>query len=143
MKSMLLAMSLLWFGGVPLAAQEAEGEEPVSVAYFYTVQWGFQDEFLELFRRNHYPVLKAQLDSGRLLDIQTYTPRFHGDGRSDWTFLVILTFRSWQAMDEGSGEREIIERLYPDQEKFRREEQRRFELLLAHWDVPLRHAPME
>lgn len=143
MKSMLLAMSLLWFGGVPLAAQEAEGEKPVSVAYFYTVQWGFQDEFLELFRRNHYPVLKAQLDSGRLLDIQTYTPRFHGDGRSDWTFLVILTFRSWQAMDEGSGEREIIERLYPDQEKFRREEQRRFELLLAHWDVPLRHAPME
>lgn len=143
MKSMLLAMSLLWFGGVPLAAQEAEGEEPVSVAYFYTVQWGFQDEFLELFRRNHYPVLKAQLDSGRLLDIQTYTPRFHGDGRSDWTFLVILTFRSWQAMDEGSGEREIIERLYPDQEKFRQEEQRRFELLFAHWDVPLRHAPME
>jgi hypothetical protein len=30
----------------------------------------------------------------------------------------------------------IVRQLYPDQETFRREEQRRFEILLAHWDVP-------
>ena len=28
-------------------------------------------------------------------------------------------------------------KLFPDQAKFKREEQRRFELLSAHWDVPL------
>jgi hypothetical protein len=27
--------------------------------------------------------------------------------------------------------------LYPDQETFRREERRRFEILQAHWDVPI------
>jgi len=32
---------------------------------------------------------------------------------------------------------EIARRLYPDQETFRREEQRRFEILDAHWDAPL------
>ena len=31
----------------------------------------------------------------------------------------------------------IAKRLYPDQETFRKEEARRFEILDAHWDVPL------
>jgi hypothetical protein len=36
-----------------------------------------------------------------------------------------------------SGDAEVAQKLYPDQAKFRKEEQRRFELLDAHWDVPL------
>jgi hypothetical protein len=31
----------------------------------------------------------------------------------------------------------VVRKLYPDQAKFRKEEARRFELLEAHWDVPL------
>ena len=30
-----------------------------------------------------------------------------------------------------------IKQLWPDQETYRREEQRRFEILLAHWDLPV------
>ena len=30
-----------------------------------------------------------------------------------------------------------MKKLFPDQEKDKREEQRRFEILVAHWDVPL------
>lgn len=132
----LFPIVFMWAWGV-LPAQESGEGKGVAVAYFYTVRWGYQEEFLELYRRNHYPLLEAQRESGRLLDIQTYTPRFHGDGRSDWTFLVILVFKNWEAFGDRGQEEEIIRRLYPDQEKFRREEQRRFELLTAHWDVPL------
>jgi hypothetical protein len=32
--------------------------------------------------------------------------------------------------------------MYPDQEKFRKEEQHRFSLLEAHWDVPLKEIEM-
>lgn len=119
------------------------GEEPVTAAYFYKVKWGHQEEFLSLYRRNHYPVLKAQIESGRLLDVKAYTPRFHGEGRSDWTFMTVLVFKNWQAMADREAEQEAIRRLYPDREKFLREEQRRFELLEAHWDVPLSETPME
>jgi hypothetical protein len=31
----------------------------------------------------------------------------------------------------------IIKQLWPDQETYKREEQRRFEILLAHWDLPV------
>lgn len=126
-----------------LAAQDRPAAKPVTVAYFYKVKWGFQEEFLRLFKKNHYPVLKAQMETGRLLEVKAYTPRFHGDGRSDWTFMTVLVFRDWQAMSDNSAEQEIIKRLYPEQETFRREEQRRFELLDAHWDVPLSETPMQ
>ena len=38
---------------------------------------------------------------------------------------------------EAHHDADIKLRLYPDQERFRAEERRRFELLDAHWDVPL------
>ena len=109
---------------------------PVQVAYFYRIAWGHHDEFLELFERNHWPVLREQLDAGRMLDVRMYTPRFHGDGRADWNLLVTIVYRDWAAMEEHS-EPTIAERFYPDQETYRAEERRRFELLDAHWDVPL------
>jgi len=34
-------------------------------------------------------------------------------------------------------EEELIRKLYPDEATFNREERRRFEILDAHWDVPL------
>ena len=58
--------------------------------YFYTVKWGFQNEFLDLFQRNHYPILKAQLDAGVYTRVRTLVPENHGDGRADWTFAVEL-----------------------------------------------------
>jgi hypothetical protein len=115
---------------------------PVEVQYYYRIKWGFHEEFIELFKKNHYPVLKAQVESGRLLEIRSYTPKFHGDGRADWNFLSVLVFRDWEAMATSS-DPEIAKRLYPDQETFRREERRRFELIEAHWDVPLKPVSME
>lgn len=123
-------------------AQNPEQEEAVTVAYYYKVKWGFQDEFLNLYNKNHYPVLEAQLKTGRLLDIQTYIPRFHGDGKADWTFLTVLVFKNWETLNDPAHEEEIKERLYPDQGTFQREEARRFEILEAHWDVPLKRLPM-
>ena len=70
------------------------------------------------------------------------TPRFHGDGRADWDVLVTITYRDWEAM-EAHSEAEIARKLFPDHEAFKREEQRRFELLEAHWDVPLEARPLE
>jgi hypothetical protein len=116
------------------AAQTAESGT-TTTWYFYKVRWGFQDEFVDLFRRNHYPILKAQRDAGRFRSVKTYVPRYHGDGRADWTFAVEIV-----ANDDfkgGQTEEEIVRKLYPDQTKFRNEEKRRFEILEAHWDVPL------
>jgi hypothetical protein len=126
----------VWLASLGARAQAPLSQpvgEPKTTWFFYTVKWGFQDEFLDLFQRNHYPVLKARMQGGAYSAVRTYVPRYHGDGRADWTFAVELVAR------EGAGpsEEEIIRKLYPDQAKFRKEEARRFEILDAHWDVPL------
>jgi len=109
---------------------------PVTAAYFYRVRWGHLDEWLELYERNHLPVLAAQIESGRVLETRTFTPRFHGDGRADWDVMVTIVWRDWAAMEEHS-DAGLVERLYPDRARHATEEARRFELLEAHWDVVL------
>ena len=115
--------------------------DPVQVLYFYVTRWGAHDEFVRLFRKNHWPILQDQLAEGRFTDVKMFTPRFHGDGRGEWDVLVSITYRDWASMESHS-EAEIARRLFPDQESYKREEQRRFELLQAHWDVPLEERPL-
>jgi hypothetical protein len=55
--------------------------------------------------------------------------------------MVTIVYRDWAAV-EAHSEGEIAARLYPDQAAFRAEEQRRFEILEAHWDVPLEEIPL-
>jgi hypothetical protein len=83
------------------------------------------------------------MKSGRITAVRTYVPTYHGDGRADWTFAVAITYRDTAAMTGPSGEDEIVRRLFPDQPTFRREEARRFEILDAHWDVPLNEIDLD
>ena len=75
---------------------------PVAVLYFYRTSWGAHDEFVELFRKNHWPILREQLATGRYIAVEMATPRFHGDGRADWDVLVSITYRDWAAIEEHS-----------------------------------------
>ena len=131
----LVVAMLMWAGaGVGAQAPAPSAEATRTTWYFYTVKWGGQDEFLDLFQRNHYPILKAQLDAGVYTRVRTYVPENHGDGRADWTFAVeLVKAANPPKVDEDA----LIKKLFPDQAKFEKEEQRRFELLVAHWDVPL------
>jgi len=124
----------------PTAQSSARTEK--TAWYFYRVKWGYQDEFVSLFRKNHYPVLREEIKTGRITNVRTFVPSYHGDGRADWTFAVAITFRDAAAMVGPSGEAEIIKKLYPDQASFQKEERRRFEILDAHWDVPLNEVEM-
>jgi hypothetical protein len=143
------ALLLLGLSAGPTAvrAQAPAGQSATkterTVWYFYRVKWGFQDEFVTLFQRNHYPVLKEQMKGGRIKDVRTFVPTYHGDGRADWTFAVQITYRDTAAMTGPSNDDEIVRKLYPDQARFAKEEQRRFEILDAHWDVPLNELDLD
>jgi hypothetical protein len=125
----------------PLRAQapaaQARSRTERTAWFFYRVRWGHQDEFLNLLRKNHLPILREEIKMGRLTSVRVFVPTYHGDGRADWTVATAITYPDTAAMVAPSGEAEIARRLYPDQATFQKEEQRRFEILDAHWDVPL------
>jgi hypothetical protein len=134
---------------LPAAAQPApassrpatRSEPPFLVEYYYKAKWGFAEEFARLFKKNHLPVLKKQIESGRFLEVRAEKPRYHATEDGRWDYRVTIVFKSAAAAADSSGEDEIKKQLFPDQETYRREEQRRFEILLAHWDLPLVAAP--
>lgn len=141
----LTAIALMFLlGSLAVGAQappKQAGAEPKTTWYFYTVKWGFQDEFLDLFQRNHYPILKAKEKAGMFRSVRTYVPEFHGDGRGDWTFAVELVVPPNPPTTPS--DEEIIAKLYPDRATFAREERRRFEVLAAHWDAPLNRLDLD
>ena len=36
-------------------------DQPYVIEYYYTARWGHADEFIELFKKNHLPVLLKQV----------------------------------------------------------------------------------
>jgi hypothetical protein len=135
----LLLLVAYHFGGMIASAQvdQRAPDPPFVVEYYYKAKWGFADEFIRLFKKNHYPVLKKQVETGRILQVTAVRPRYHNTEDGRWDYRVTLVFKNVMAAHEASGEEAIIKQLYPDQDTFKREEQRRFEILLAHWDVPV------
>jgi hypothetical protein len=120
-----------------LPAQAQTRDEPYVADYYYKAKWGYADEFIRLFKKNHFPILEKQIETGRILKVTCVKPRYHATEDGRWDYRVTIVFKNAAAALDSASEEPIIKRLYPDQETYRREEQRRFEILLAHWDVPL------
>jgi hypothetical protein len=133
--AILLSTSTAFAQGTP---PQAAADQPYTMEYYYKVQWGHQQEFLRLFLKNHYPLLKKGVESGRILAVRIETPANHMTEDSRWDYRVTLKFKnSTAATTANPGEEALTRQLYPDQATFQREEQRRFEILLAHWDLPV------
>lgn len=144
LKSILIVLMFAGLFSVSANAQNTMmADETFTVEYYYKTKWGYADEFLQLFKKNHLPVLKKQVEMGRLTRIKIEKPRYHATEDGRWDFRVTLVFKSAAVAFSPSPEAEIIKQLYPDQATFKKEEARRFEILIAHWDVPLANVPME
>lgn len=137
-----LALMLFLF---PLAApslawgQAAATSEPFTVEYYYKTRWGTAAEFWRLFEKNHLPLLQHDQQAGRILSIQVTVPVNHTSEDGRWDYRVTLVYRDVAAAHQTDpAQAEWVRQRWPDQATFEREEQRRFELLLAHWDLPVR-----
>ena len=120
------------------APPQGSANQPYTMEYYYKTQWGHQQEFLQLFLKNHYPLLKKQVDTGRILSVKIETPANHMTEDARWDYRVTIRFKnSTVATTENPDEDKMIKQLWPDQETYKKEELRRFEILLAHWDLPV------
>jgi hypothetical protein len=138
----ILVTAALLLAAPSLAAQGAPphvaADQPYIMEYYYKTQWGHQQEFLQLFLKNHYPILKKGVESGRMLSVKVETPANHMTEEGRWDYRVTIRFKnSTVGTTADPAEQTTIKQLYPDQDTYKREEQRRFEILLAHWDVPV------
>lgn len=120
---------------VRLQAQQAVKEEPFTIENYYRVKWGYADEFITLWKKNHYPLLQKAREKGDILSIVAERPVLHNGEDTRWDFKVTIVFKNSRLGFDPNLIAPYKQLLYPDQEKLGKEEQHRFELLLAHWDI--------
>ena len=123
-------------------AAEAK-EQPYVIEYYYKAKWGHADEFLALFKKNHYPVLKKEMELGRMLKVTMAAPRYHATEDGRWDFRVTIVFKNAAIANDNFDSAALIKQLFPDQDTYKREEQRRFEILDAHSDVPTKDVDLD
>jgi hypothetical protein len=125
-------------------AQTADsGAQPYAIEYYYKAKWGHADEFLALFKKNHLPVLRKEMELGRILRVSLTAPRYHATEDGRWDYRVTIVFKGAAIANDNFDSAALTKQLYPDQDTFKKEEQRRFEILEAHWDVPVKEMDLD
>jgi hypothetical protein len=120
------------------APPQSGADQPYVVEYYYKVQWGHQQEFLDLFLKNHYPLLQKVVGTGRMLSVKIEAPAYHTTEDGRWDYRVTIRYKnSTVATTANPDEEAMIKEIWPDQAAYKKEEQRRFEILAAHWDLPV------
>jgi hypothetical protein len=138
----LLALVFAVSFAAPLTAQGAPPQgganQTYTVEYYYKCQWGHQQEFIDLFLKNHFPLLKKVQSTGRIIGLKIESPAYHTTEDGRWDYRVTITYKnSTVATTSNPDEEAFKKQLWPDQDTYKREEQRRFEILLSHWDLPV------
>lgn len=137
----VVALSFMTANGQGLSS--AAADESFTMENYYKVRWGFAEEFIQLWKKNHYPLLKKAIEKGDLLKVMAEKPRYHGSEDGRWDFKVILVFKNVQAAFDPNLTEPYKKQLYPDLDKLTKDEQHRFELLIAHWDIAVERVDLE
>jgi len=140
--TLLAALGLAATTAPPGLAQDAP-PKPFVVEYYYKTKWGHADEFLKLFKKNHFPLLQKEVEMGRMLKVWMDQPRYHTTEDGRWDYRVTIVFKNATVANEPFDEDALKKQLFPDQETYVKEEQRRFEILDAHWDLPVKTVDLE
>ncbi len=129
-----LVVSLL----VPASAALADENDPapfITEAY-YRVKWGHFDEFLELFKKNHYPILAKMQELGHIESMSAAFPVNHASEESRWDFRMTIVIPDVDTFARAFPK--VSKELFPDQEALKVVERHRFSLLTAHADIVIR-----
>lgn len=116
--------------------------KPLTIESYYKIKWGYADEFIALWKKNHYPLLKKLQEKGDVLSINATAPIIHSGEDTRWDFKVAITFKTEHLALDYSIVEPYKKQLFPDQDTYIKAEQHRFELVIAHWDVPVETFPL-
>ncbi|HKN25822.1 MAG TPA: hypothetical protein VJX72_13320 [Candidatus Acidoferrum sp.] len=142
---LFIVVVILVFGVMGHARSQAalQTDKPFVIEYYYKTKWGHADEFITLFKKNHYPLLKKQVEMGRFLKVSAVAPVYHTTEDGRWDYRVTIVYKNAAVAHDGYDSAALMKQLFPDQEIYKKEEQRRFEILDGHWDLPIKDVDLE
>ncbi|MFL5740950.1 MAG: hypothetical protein ACJ75B_12080 [Flavisolibacter sp.] len=137
----------VFFITLVLASTHVEAQQSSSeyftIENYYKVKWGYAEEFIALWKANHFPLLRKAREKGDIISIEAEQPKLHSGEDTRWDFKVTITFRNSALAFDPNLTAPYKSALYPDSAKLERDERHRFELLIAHWDVMVDHIELK
>ena len=119
----------------PAQPATAVPDKPYIVEWVYKVKWGHADEFFDIFKKYQIAVLDREQQLGNVLHYTVYRPGLHTSEDQRWDYRVVIVYKNQIVPAQAQ---EIEKQLFPDSATFKREENHRWELIDAHWDLPIR-----
>ncbi|HEX5151960.1 MAG TPA: hypothetical protein VFW07_10955 [Parafilimonas sp.] len=137
MQAKLIPLVFAVIISAPVFAQSsnADAKDYFTIENYYKVKWGYAREFIDLWKANHYPLLKKAIEHGDIISVNAEIPVLHSGEDTRWDFKVVLVFKDAKTAMDPELTTPYKKQLYPDLDKLKKDEQHRFELLIAHWDV--------
>jgi hypothetical protein len=137
LKSVLLPLMFLGIscGFAKAQAQNGAGAgKNVMSVDFYKLPPGRQDEWLELYKKYHLPIMKYQKEHGQVISETVYTRAIHELSPSWDIAIVIIAPPEGKAPKAEKTRGEIIRSLFPDMDDYVKGEKARWAMTLEHWD---------
>ena len=117
-----------------VVAQSASAAKPYQVEWVYRVKYGYQDEWWKIFQKYQVAILDREKQLGYVSNYLVVRPGLHTSEDSRWDYRIVITYPN---QGGATHESEVERQLFPDRTALTREEQRRWELTLNHWDLPI------
>jgi hypothetical protein len=110
-----------------------EGKPEVHVD-FYKLPPGRQDEWLALYKKSHFPMMKWQIDHGQVISETVYTRSIHQLSPS-WDIAIMIVLPPARQRKKPELTRaQLMHKLYPDLDEYVKEERQRWAMTMEHWD---------
>jgi hypothetical protein len=109
-------------------------DKPYLVEWVYKVKWGYADEFWEIFKKYQIATLNREKELGYVTSYTVYRPGLHTGEDTRWEYRVVITYKNQASSVHGS---EVEKELFPDRDTQKREENRRWQITEAHYDLPI------
>lgn len=142
----LLSLVMMVGSSNPVSAQNknTDSDSYFITENYYKIKWSNAEEFINLWKKNHYPLLKKTMENGNIISVKAEKPVLHSGEDTRWDFKVTIV---WKNAELGVGKEDPTLRykkqLYPDLDKLQKDEQYRFSLLIAHWDVIIENVAVD
>lgn len=134
---LLAALTFILLVSAPSFAQAnngaGEGKPEVHVD-FYKLPPGRQDEWLALYKKSHFPLMKWELEHGEIISETVYTRAVHELSPSWDIAIMIILPPAGQRKKPELTRAQLMRKIYPDLDEYVKEEKQRWALTLEHWD---------
>lgn len=121
---------------IPLGAAAAQPPtpKPYQVEWVYRIKYGYQAEWWKIFQTYQIAILDREKQLGYVTNYIVQRPGLHTSEDARWDYRIIITYPNWEG---STHEGEIDRQLFTDRAAEAKDDQRRWELTLNHWDLPI------